>query len=360
MKAVFKTLFKILLCLVLIAAVGFGGLVGYLTLTEFKPEEKTPMSVSGQANQTAAPGDTLRVAIWNIGYGALDETADFFMDGGKRVLTQGTAGVQRNMAAMTACLKELAPDLLLLQEVDVDSARSAHVREGDWLASGLSGYQSSFAYNYHVDFVPFPWPPLGKIRSGLQTMTRLPVTEAVRVQLPVPFSWPVRTANLKRCAMISRIPLSGTDRQLVLVNLHLEAYDDGEGKAAQTGMLLNLLRQEADAGNYVIAGGDFNQTFPSVDSAKYPATAGLWQPGVLDGDAFTQAGMQLVTDADHATCRSLDRPLAGADTAHFQYYVIDGFIVSANVEVLACETQQLAFKYSDHNPLLMEIRLKAE
>jgi endonuclease/exonuclease/phosphatase family metal-dependent hydrolase len=59
-------------------------------------------------------------------------------------------------------------------------------------------------------------------------------------------------------------------KYLVLVNLHLEAYDDGEGKKAQTEMLKQILQEEADQGNYVIAGGDFNQTFSGTDDSMYP------------------------------------------------------------------------------------------
>ena len=50
------------------------------------------------------------------------------------------------------------------------------------------------------------------------------------MQLPCPFSWPTRIANLKRCLLVERIPIADSDKELVLVNLHLEAYDDGEGK----------------------------------------------------------------------------------------------------------------------------------
>ena len=54
----------------------------------------------------------------------------------------------------------------------------------------------------------------------------------------------------------------GSDREPVLVNLHLEAYDDGEGKIAQTNQLRDYIEDEYAKGNYVIAGGDFNQVFP--------------------------------------------------------------------------------------------------
>ena len=48
---------------------------------------------------------------------------------------------------------------------------------------------------------------------------------------------------------------------------------------------------------------------------------------------------------------------AGADHEKFQYYLIDGFIVSGNVTVESVETQNLNFKNSDHNPILMKVTL---
>jgi hypothetical protein len=63
-------------------------------------------------------------------------------------------------------------------------------------------------------------------------------------------------------------------------------------------------------------------------------------------------------DSDVPTCRSLDQPYAGADHDTFQYYVIDGFIVSSNIEVKSCETRDIGFVQTDHNPVLMECVLK--
>ena len=63
-------------------------------------------------------------------------------------------------------------------------------------------------------------------------------------------------------------------------------------------------------------------------------------------------------DPDVHTFRSLDRPYSGADKDTFQYYVIDGFIVSSNIEVQSVETRDLGFVNTDHNPVLMECVLK--
>ena len=43
--------------------------------------------------------------------------------------------------------------------------------------------------------------------------------------------------NLKRCLLIERLPIENSDKELVLINLHLEAYDEGEGKAKQTAIV---------------------------------------------------------------------------------------------------------------------------
>ena len=61
------------------------------------------------------------------------------------------------------------------------------------------------------------------------------------------------------------------------------------------------------------------------------------------------------------SCRSLDRPLSDAPDktpAGFQYYVIDGFIVSDNIRVKSVETRDYGFKATDHNPVVMTFALE--
>ena len=178
------------------------------------------------------------------------------------------------------------------------------------------------------------------------------MTQATRESLPVPFSWPVRVANLKRCLLIERVPVEGTDKELVLINLHLEAYDDGEGKLAQTKQLMDILAAEYRNGNYVIAGGDFNQVFEGAD--VYPLLdTSHWQPGRLANSELPR-GFSYVYDASRPTCRLLNKPYDG-NRAATQLYVIDGFIVSDNLKVNLVETLDLNFASSDHNPVHLQV-----
>lgn len=341
-----------LLVIVLLA----GGVIGFLSATEYRPDEIETVAVEGTPSKELSVGESFTVLSWNAGYGALDETADFFMDGGKSVRAEDAETVEENLDGILAVTKSLDPDIVFYQEVDVDSSRSKYVKEYDRLKHSFDGYTSSLAENYKVAYVPYPVPTLGKVDSGVATFCSYPVKNASRVQLPVPFSWPVRIINLKRCLLVSRVPVSGSDKELVLVNLHLEAYDEGEGKIAQTQMLADFLNQEACKGNYVIAGGDFNQTFSSADVSAYPTYPGNWESGKIDVENIGE-GWQFLMDESVPSCRLLNRPYAGGDKASFQYYLIDGFIVSANVTVESVKTQDIGFVHSDHNPVLMRVAL---
>jgi endonuclease/exonuclease/phosphatase family metal-dependent hydrolase len=284
------------------------------------------------------------------------------MDGGRGVMTAERERVQSNLDGILEASAQMDPDVILYQEIDTNAARSHFIDEEITMINGLLKedelrYSSAYADNLNVRFIPFPIPPIGKVKSGIMSFTGAFTSSAERIQLPCPFRWPVRLGNLKRCLLITRTPVRETDKELVLINLHLEAFDDGDGKIAQTKALRDILNEEAAKGNYVIAGGDFNQAFNNTDISAYPQQEGKWQPGTIDTEEFGD-DWQCLMDSDVPTCRSLDQPYAGADHDTFQYYVIDGFIVSSNIEVKSCETRDIGFVQTDHNPVLMECVLK--
>ena len=348
-----KKVLRVLLILVLIIVIAVGGLLGWLTATEYKPAPVEELAVRGSGSEGAVPADGLTVLSWNIGYAGLGAESDFFMDGGKDSRSADRATVDRYLSGIRATVAETSPDLVMLQEVDTDSGRTYRIDETAPLALGTSVH----ALNYSCPFVPVPLPPIGRVHSGLFTTTDYEIDSAERVSLPCPFSWPLRIANLKRCLLVSYLPIEGSDKQLVLVNLHLEAYDDGEGKIAQTNQLREFISAEYEKGNYVIAGGDFNQTFPG-SLERYPILdPSLWTPGVLD-DSLLPEGWRFAYDVSVPTCRLLNQPYDPSDTAHTQHYVIDGFILSPNVDLTSVQTLDLGFENSDHNPVLLTVELK--
>ena len=351
---------KMIVGALVLAALLFGAVILVLTIREWKPAEREQLAVQtasgmeADAASAAATSHPYRILTWNIGYGALGDNADFFMDGGKMVKSADKARVTENLESIIGFIKEESPDFALLQEVDGPSMRSSQIDEANTVGQECSGAYT-FALNFNT-FVPYPIPPVGQVKSGILTLSNHGIADAERVQLPIPFSWPVRVANLKRCISINHVKLPEMPHDLTLINLHLEAYDSGEGKHLQTEMLRGILDEERAKGNYVIAGGDFNQLWSEyAEEARklYPAYEGCWQPGFMETGEFGE-GWQFIMDPSVPTCRSLDRPYAGAEKEHFQYYLIDGFVVSDDVQVSRVETKDLGFAASDHNPVVME------
>ena len=352
---VFAVIGKLLLGVLLAVTVLAAGLVGYLTVTEYNPAhaelaERGANNTLGKLTKT-----NLRLVTFNTGFGGLGEDADFFMDGGEGVNPTSQETVERNMIGIEEILSEQNADILLLQEVDTDSKRSFHLNQWLQYEYDLEDYETRFAMNYSCDYVPYPLNDrIGEVHSGIATYSRYDITSATRYSLPCPFSWPTRVANLKRCMLVTRTPIENKEQELVIVNFHLEAYDDGEGKAAQFEQLLMFLQTEYEKGNYVIAGGDFNQAFPD-SLERYPIKATTeWEPSITEE---LPKDWQYAYDESVPTCRLLNQPYQPA-SEKTQYYVIDGFIVSPNVSVDRVETLDEGFVYSDHNPVVLDITLE--
>ena len=351
MKKVLK-IFGGMLLVVLLAGLLF---IGILTVTEYRPSAREVLTKAHETDPVLKEGDSLTIVSQNCGYGALGDNADFFMDGGTNVYTADKDRVLLNLSGIVETLNETDADIIFMQEVDINSSRSYGIDEREYLREAMDEADESFAYNYNVLYVPYPIPPIGHVESGLYTLSRYEFDYAERISLPCPFKWPVRLANLKRCLQVMRIPLENTEKELVLVNLHLEAFDNGEGKTAQTKELASFLQTEADKGNYVIAGGDFNQVFSNVKN-PYPVYEGNWQPGLINTDAFS-SGFSFLMDTSNPSCRSLIKPYEGEDESVFSFYPIDGFIVSDNIRVDSVETIQKDFVDSDHNPVKITVTI---
>ncbi len=342
---------KVLLTVVAVVLIAFGGFIAYLSVTEYRPEARQAAEHISINNKNAvSAGGQMTIFSWNIGYAGLDASTDFFMDGGSNVNPTEDA-VKDNLEAIRSFISSHSADAWLLQEVDISSARTSYINELEAISATFDG-SYALAYNYKCNFVPIPLPPMGKMESGIATFTNSCVKGMPeRISLPCPFSWPVSMANLKRCLLITRLEVEGSDKEVVLVNLHLEAYDDGKGKIAQTKLLMDLLQQEYENGNYVIAGGDFNQVFPGMLDI-YPIKDNVWTPGILEESSLPD-GFRYSFDNDSATCRLLDSPLS----ENSQFYALDGFIVSPNIQVDEVCAAELGFANSDHNPVRLQVTL---
>lgn len=346
MKRIVKIALVVAAALALLAAVFFGALV----MLEWKPPPEQDTAIEGRADR-GGPAGELRILSWNIGYGGLDREADFFMDGGRGVHAHSRERVLANLEAMLQVIRSLDADVVLLQEVDLDSARTFSLDQVRWLTGRLPGYQWSFAMNFNT-WVPVPLRrPLGRAQSGLLSLSRYPLLSARRLQLPILLPWPERMFHLKRC--LHRLELAApAGRRLVVYNLHLSVFDgSGEERRRQLEFLTAHLRQASTEGSPVVAGGDFNQAprdLKTFNDAPEPS----WFQRLPAG--WPPEGFQMAFDLHTPSLRATDTPYRPSQTF---VTVLDGFVTGPGVEVLEVKTIPLDFAHSDHHPVLLRVKL---
>ncbi len=351
---ILKGIFKTFLLLLLAVLVVVGAFIAYLSLAEYKPEAEEVLNIERGEGKADSAGRELKIISFNIGYGGLGKEAEFVLDGGNGNGKPETRELfDEYFGELLEFIKSSDSDAFLIQEIDRGSNRSYNTEQIEALRKETNPQSMAFASNYLCRFVPFPWPPIGKVDSGLLTAANFNIISAERKALPNPFSWPMRIANLKRAILVSHIAVEGSDKQLCLINLHLEAYTADEGKREQHEALMKIMREEYEKGNWVIAGGDFNQSFPGT-RGTFPIINESWIPVEINekelGEEFSY-----VFDKNIPTCRLLNGPY---DKETAQCYIIDGFIVSDNVEIKSVKTHDLGFEFSDHNPVEIVVRLK--
>ena len=321
MKKFLKTILIILLVLVVIVA----GYVAYVFISYHRIPDNQVLDVEAQQNAKAQAGMEYKVLSWNLGFGAYSRDFSFFMDGGKYSWAYSK-----------------------------DSTRAYHVNEALLLADNLPGYGYVQACNYDSPFLFYPFTqPHGKSVAELMTMTAFHADSALRRSLPVETGF-MKFLDLDRCYSITDIPVDN-GKTLRLYNLHLSAYtSDGTIADEQIDMLLADMAKDYAAGNYIIAGGDFNKDLLGDSSVYFGVSAGeqTWaQPFPTDKlPDYLSLQAPLDENAPVPSCRNCDTGYIPGQTF---VLVVDGFLVSDNVTVLEKHVIDADFETSDHNPVSM-------
>ena len=158
---------------------------------------------------------------------------------------------------------------------------------------------------------------------------------------------------LDRCFLVDRFPLAG-GRELLVINTHNSAYDDGTLKKGQMDYLHGFLTEEYGKGNYVIVGGDWNQTpygfEPQFDKDKFDTI----QLSYI-GEDYLPGEWTWLYDPAVPTNRRVDIPYVSGVS---QTTVIDYYLLSPNLEPLWIKGIDLNFIHSDHQPVIAGFRLR--
>lgn len=345
-----------MLILVLIVVIGGAALLYYFTRNDFQPLPIESLSIEKNTTMQGIDSVALTFISWNIGYCGLDKTMDFFYDDGKQVRPDETT-FQKNLNGVFDFLsKNDSIDFFMLQEVDTFAKRSYFTNQVSLFSKALADYSYSFATNYNVQFVPMPiLKPMGKVLSGITTFSRYSPSKCERYSYPVNYSWPLRVFMLDRCFMMQRYKLSSDNKDLVLINLHNSAFGDADIlRQYEIWMLRSFLLNEYEKGNYVIAGGDWNQNPSDYDNLAFSSDFNKKNGTPKIPVNYLPKGWNIVYDSLLPTNRDVNEAYNKGKTPTTIY---DFFITSPNVTVEQINVINCGFEFSDHQPVYMRVML---
>lgn len=356
---ILKKFLKVFLAAVVIALVGIIGLLIYALVSDYKPAE---IEIIAQPDKPSILKDSISISLltWNIGYAGLDKDMDFFKDGGTKVFTPKDKYLENIAGIGDFLLKNDTVGFILLQEVDRDSKRSYRVDQFEKIAGMLSGYNQFFAKNYDVFFVPAPpAKPMGKVVSGIAVYSKFTPVSSIRYSLPGDMGFPTQLFYLDRCFMVNRFKVEN-GKELVVINTHNEAFDEGGNiRRSQMESLKEFVLKEYNSNNYVILGGDWNQYPPDFKPAfsankVFTGKIGNFNLTGIESDYIPQE-WKWIYDPATPSVRTL---MSAYNRSSTPTSVCDIFLISPNIEFVSVKCHNLEFANSDHNPVVIKVKLK--
>jgi len=349
-------LVKVFLAMILLVVFSFAAFLGIMTFIDVKPDEVESLAVVNNQVRVVPVEESLTITTYNIGYGGLGKEQDFFADGGKRSRAFSEEEVHINLEKIIDVIDSTNSQFMMLQEVDKKASRSYKIDQVEYIKNLYPNYSYVYGVNYDVKWVPVPLTnPMGSVKSGIITLSKYNTLEARRHQFLVGESWPIQLFELDRCFVETRYK-TFNGKELVLVNLHLSAFDKGGLiREKQLQYLSDYLQNQYETGSYIIVGGDWNHNLPNSDPLLFDTTE-QWPFWLKDlPDNFKPEGFSWGVDKDTPTVRTLEKSYVEGE--NFKA-VIDGFLVSDNIEILYSQGIQTGFENTDHNPVVLNFKLK--
>lgn len=285
------------------------------------------------------------VLSWNVGYAAIGRDAVFLDRLGRLVWPPSRKTVRGNLAGIKRSLADSNADVYALQEIVVTSPLTWWINVWREITSVLAGCDRTLTLDVTTRLVP---PPL-VLAHGAGTIAKVRIARAETVPLPLEPDYWLGCLRKHYTLLVSWIPIAGSDRSWVVINVHLAAHDPGAAtRQAQLAAALAFATGEYAKGHHVIMAGDWNLVLGGsppahTTQARYLDWVNPFPRGALPD------GWQLVFDAGIPTVRTSEKPYRPAENFTA---IIDGFIVSPNVGVERVGAIDLGFENSDHNPVL--------
>lgn len=256
-KTIFKNITLTLIALVL-------GFLAWVYFSTYHPSEQQDETVVNKGNSQTSPvlkpGQNIKVLSWNVQFMAGNSDNHFFYDDGDDQWPSLTR-VQEITSKVANLIVEQNPDIVLLQEIDDNAARTHNTDQqamlNQWLAEHYP-YQTDSFY-WRASFVPHP-KVMGRAGMKLVAFSKYPIDRAIRHKLPEITSDDIitRQFNLKRAVQELILPIANGNNLHVL-HTHLSAFAQGsDTMVRQVAKLLTLTERLDQQNNAWLLAGDLN------------------------------------------------------------------------------------------------------
>jgi len=305
--------------------------------------------------------DTLKLMTWNIKFGG--GRIDFFFDcHGDRVIMEKSE-VLNNMNTLAEKIRDVNPDVLFIQEADVNAKRSAFVDQVQYLLNNTDFNYAAYASQWKAKYIP--GKGIGKMDSGNAILSKWKFTDAKRIPLPLIKSqnFIVRYFYLKRNMLEVKLEHSG--KSIQLLTTHTSAYAKDDTKKKQLKMIKAYADSISENGHLFILGGDFNALPPhSQQTSKFDDSA--CTDGEFEADNYsTETDWMMPFYNKYQAAIPLDE-FKKDNAKHFTHTTdkngywnrkVDYLFTNGNFVPKSGQTLQQWMPVSDHAPIVVRYKL---
>jgi len=231
------------------------------TLSDQLEFDETPVPIFRGAtldDVPATPPAALKVMAWNVKYGA--GRIDFWFDyyGDRVQMTQAEVGA--NMDGIYKLIREYDPDVLMTEEIEVNSRRSTYVDMVQGILDNTGLNYGAFFESWNSRYIPNEG--LGRMQLGVAIFSKYPITAAKRIKQVERTDQDALTKFFYIRRVLGRAVIDAGGRDVAAWAVHVEAYDTDGTKQAQIKQLHDLLAAESLPW---VVGGDLNELPPVCD-----------------------------------------------------------------------------------------------
>lgn len=298
----------------------------------------------------SSEGDTFKLITLNAG---------FFMS--HRVVKHDSRdSMIRNMQSFSLVLNRERPDIVALQEIDLDSRRSYFLNQLNSLASNNNFSSSAFALAWSKQYVPYPGIKMsshyGPMACGLGLLTNHSLLSNTRIKLAKSerlkgvgsgklVQWLAAKLYTDRVLQISKLVVAR--RELIVMNVHLE-NSNAQSRERQVKDLLGEYKK-IHPSMPVLVVGDFNSMKVTEKNSD-----------VLTGEEISwfenDSTIDLMVEYFRSTSITTVEPTfpTGRPRLRFDYVFFNQWIEPLEEKVLTDCT------VSDHLPVLFRFKIRSK